>query len=251
MKPLITWGKTRSYDINMILPFIPIRYTRYIEPFAGSASLFFSLYSNNQTNTVLNDVNDDLMNFYDQIKHGKGQEIKDFMDTHANNKETYYDILHNYCPNNPVEQASQFYYLRKTCHRSMLRYNKLGLFNVAFGNNENINYDALVDVNYKEAFENTRIMNEDFSAVFNEYNNPDDFIFIDPPDDILFKNDSVSCFTQEDHMRLFRYFTESDSKCLGILKDTPFIKELYVDYIIAAYPLQGKNGSKLIVSNLA
>ena len=72
MKPLITWGKTRSYDINMIIPFIPIRYTTYIEPFTGSASLFFSLYSlnnfkENQINSVLNDNNEDLMNFYQSL----------------------------------------------------------------------------------------------------------------------------------------------------------------------------------------
>ena len=246
MKSLITWGKTRTYDINMIAPFIPIRYTTYVEPFAGSASLFFSL-NNFSINSVLNDINEDLMNFYQQIKEGKGAEIKEFMDNHENNKETYYNILHNYCPNNPVEQASQFYYLRKTCHRSMLRYNKLGLFNVAFGNNETINCDALVDRAYKDALENTRIMNGDFGAVFEEYNGADNFIFIDPPDE----NESINSFTQDDHLRLFRYFTETDSKCLGIFRDTPFIKELYIDYIIAAYPLKGKNGTKFIVSNLA
>lgn len=242
MKPLITWGKSRAYDINMISPFIPIRYSCHIEPFAGSASLFFSL-NNFAVDSVLNDINDDLMNFYQQIKDGKGPEIKEFMDTHENNKETYYNILHNYCPTTPVEQASQFYYLRRTCHRSMLRYNKLGIFNVAYGNNENINCDALVSPEYKDAFEKTRIMNGDFSAVFEEYNGGDNFIFIDPPEEIE--------FTQDDHLRLFRYFTETDSKCLGIFRETPFIKELYIDYIIAAYPLQGKNGTKFIVSNLA
>uniref|UniRef100_A0A6C0KTH1 site-specific DNA-methyltransferase (adenine-specific) n=1 Tax=viral metagenome TaxID=1070528 RepID=A0A6C0KTH1_9ZZZZ len=257
MKPIISWGRNNAYDINMIMPFLPISYDIYIEPFAGSASMFFYLSSYLTTNRIpslLNDINEDLMNFYQQIKDGKGAEIKTFMDTHENNKETYYHILHDYCPATPVEQASQFYYLRKTCHRSMLRFNKLGLFNVAYGNNQNIDCNTLINPEYSNALNNTTITSNDYLSVFSQYNNPENFIFIDPPDDEVFKNDAIHQFTQADHLQLFRVFSESRSKCLGILKETPFIKELYINHIIAAYPGKNKNGShgtKLIVSNIS
>jgi len=262
MKPLFSWGRNSSYDINMIEPFLPVpdTYNKYIEPFAGSASMFFHLapqfLSQNQTqphthtiSSILNDTNEDLMNFYQQIKDGNGSHIKTFMDTHENSKDVYYDILHNYCPATPIDQASQFYYLRKTCHRGMLRFNRLGLFNVAFGNNPSIDYSALINPEYSRALGNTTIMNGDFEAVFTANNSEDNFMFIDPPADETFKNDAVLQFTQSDHMRLYKNFMETDSKCLITIKDTPFIKELYIDYIIAAYPMQGKSGTKLVVSN--
>lgn len=250
MKPLITWGRNSSYDINMVTPFLPAAgtYTKYLEPFAGSASMFFHL-ENRGIPTVLNDINEELMNFYEQIKNGNGGDIKAFMDLHPNNKETYYDILHNFCPSTSIQQASQFYYLRKTCHRSMLRFNKLGLFNVAYGNNQTIDYSILTKPEYREILRETTILNCDFANIFRENNNPDYFMFIDPPSDEVFKNDAINPFTPDDHIRLFKCFTENQSKCLMIINDTVFTKELYVDHVIAAYPSAGKNGTKLIVSN--
>jgi len=257
MKPIISWGKNKSYDINMIMPFLDQSLnnnsiTQYIEPFAGSASVFFylsSYFQRKNIHSVLNDINEDLINFYKQIKDDKGNEIKNFMDSHQNNKETYYDILHNYCPTTSIEQASQFYYLRKTCHRSMLRFNKLGQFNVAYGNNNTIDYNILTDAGYKNALRNTKLLNIDFLSIFREYNNPENFIFIDPPINYYFKNDAVNQFTQEDHINLFRVFSENQSKCIGLFKETAFIKELYINHIIAAYPCSNHKGTKLIVSN--
>jgi DNA adenine methylase len=245
MKPLITWGSNKSYDVNMVMPFIPVNYTMYIQPFAGSASLFFNLEPT--CPALLNDINDDLINFYQQIKSGNSNAIKNFMDYTPNNKTTYYDILHNFYPTTPTEQASQFYYLRKTCHRSSLRFNKYGLFNVAYGNNTNIDYSILSDIRYFNLLQNTTITNNDFLQIFNSHNDPNYFIFIDAPDD---NRANISQFLPDDHLRLFRSFTQSHSKCLMIIKDTIFTKELYKDYIIAAYPTFGRYGTKLICANV-
>jgi len=43
----------------------PSEYERYIEPFLGSGALFFHMQPKS---AVLNDLNSDLINFYDTVK---------------------------------------------------------------------------------------------------------------------------------------------------------------------------------------
>ena len=48
-----------------------------------------------------------------------------------------------------LDNAKRFYYQRKTCFRGMLRYNKNGKFNIPFGKYKSINYNELLNKDYK------------------------------------------------------------------------------------------------------
>lgn len=231
MKPLIKWSGGKYDEIKFFEKHIPINYETYIEPFFGGGGVFFSL---NPQKAVINDTHTDLINFYNCIKNNKSNEIYNFMKENLNNEETYYNIRDNFQIKNNIDSACSFYYLRKTAFRGMIRYNKNGKFNIPYGKYKTINYEVLNDENYTKLLQRTEIFNKDFEFIFNEYNDENNFVFLDPPYDSKFTNYMTS-FTHKDHERLFNCFKNTKNKCLMIIGKTDFITNLYSDYIIEEY----------------
>ena len=54
-----------------------------------------------------------------------------------------------------------------------------------------------------------------------------DFIFLDPPYDLVFKNYSNFNFDVNDHIRLSNYLKNCKAKWLMIINSSPFIMDLY------------------------
>ena len=54
MKPLLKYRGGKSREIKEFIHFLPKHYDRYVEPFAGGASLFFYL---EPSRAIINDVN--------------------------------------------------------------------------------------------------------------------------------------------------------------------------------------------------
>ena len=229
--PLIKWSGGKSDEIGQFKHYIPEVFNYYLEPFVGGASVFFNL---RPQNAVLSDVHPSLIKLYQAIKDGSGIEIHEFMESNPNNEETYYRVR-SMKPENDLEEACQFYYLRKTCYRGMLRYNKKGGFNIPFGKYSKINYDALLETEYYDALQNAEIRNTDYKTIFNEYNDENNFMFLDPPYDSKFTDYGYCSFDKENQKELAKCFKETDIKCLMIIGKTDFIEELYDGYIVDEY----------------
>jgi DNA adenine methylase len=230
LPPLIKWSGGKSDEISQILPYIP-EFKTYVEPFVGGGSLYFHLAP--QT-AIINDVHPDLIALYRTVAAGQQLDIKTFMDANPNDETTYYRIR-AMKPTTDLERACQFYYLRKTCYRGMLRYNKSGEFNIPFGRYASINYSSLDDTKYHDLLSRTTIMNGSFKEVFERCNDPSNFIFLDPPYDSTFTDYGYCSFGRDEHQELFEAFKNSRSKCLMIIGKTEFISDLYKDYIVGEY----------------
>ena len=76
---------------------------------------------------------------------------------------------------------------------------------------------------------------EDFEEVFKKYDKTENFMFLDPPYDGCCKNLYIHEFSMEDHKRLFACFKNAKAKCLLIISETEFIRELYKDFIVSHY----------------
>lgn len=231
MKPLIKWSGGKRDEIKLFEKYIPKNYNLYLEPFVGGASVFFYL---SPKKAIINDVHTDLIDFYTIIKQKQTFEIYNYMKNNLNNEDTYYKIR-NFQPKNKLENAQKFYYLRKTCFRGMLRYNKKKEFNIPFGRYKTCNCEDLKDENYEKLLENTEILNKDFSYLFENYNSSDNFMFLDPPYDSEFTDYGYCVFGKKEHEKLANYFKTTKIKCLMIIGQTDFIKNLYKDYIIDEY----------------
>jgi DNA adenine methylase len=60
-------------------------------------------------------------------------------------------------------------------------------------------------------------------------------MFLDPPYDSEFTDYGYCTFGKEEHKKLANCFKTTNIKCLMIIGKTPFIEELYKEYIVADY----------------
>jgi DNA adenine methylase len=118
----------------------------------------------------------------------------------------------------------------------MLRYNKYGGFNIPFGRYKTFNVEEVKNTDYENVLQHARIMNNDFEDVFNNCNSSNNFCFIDQPYDSVFTDYGYCKFDKKDQERLCKCFKATTMKCLMIVGETDYIRELYDGYIVDSYP---------------
>lgn len=230
MKPLFKWSGGKRAEIQEFKKYYPKQFEVYVEPFVGGGAVFFDL---NHSNNIIADVHKEIINFYQEIKNGNSQIIYNLMEKFPNNENTYYYIRDEYVPQNTIEEAFKFFYLRKTAFRGMLRYNKKGKFNIPFGRYKTYNFDILLNSDYYKLLSNTQIFCSSFEEIF--FDNEEYFYFLDPPYDSVFQDYGYCKFCRKEHERLAELFKSTKSKCLLVIGETDFIKKLYSEYIADSY----------------
>jgi DNA adenine methylase len=232
LKPLIKWSGGKCDEIVCYKKYFPKKYKLYLEPFVGGGSTFFYV---NPLNAVISDVHNELITFYNEIKDGSRMKIYDFMKNNKNDEITYYKVRDEMKLESTLDIANRFYYLRKTCFRGMLRYNKEGKFNIPFGKYKKINFECMQDPLYENLLKHTEILNKDFSWVFKHYDDSNNFMFLDPPYDSTFTDYGYCKFGHKEHIKLANCFKKTKIKCLMVIGKTDFISNLYKDYIVEEY----------------
>ncbi len=132
------------------------------------------------------------------------------------------------------EKTANFYFIREYCYGSMFRYNSKGEFNIPYGgiayNKKNFKrkIDNLFSPDVIELFRNTEIYNLDFLEFLTMIKpGKEDFIFLDPPYDSDFSDYESRSFSRSDQERLAEFLYTASAKFILIIKDTPFISDLY------------------------
>lgn len=254
LKPLIKWSGGKADEIKLFEKYIPNNFDTYLEPFVGGGALFFYLAPEK---SVINDIHSDLVDFYRCIGFKKSQEIYEFMKNNSNDEETYYMIRDKMDIKDFIDNAKKFYYLRKTCFRGMLRYNKKGKFNIPFGQYKKINFTSLQNKEYENLLSKTTILCESFLHIFQNYNDEKNFMFLDPPYDSEFTDYGYCQFGKKDQEQLAKCFKETKIRCLMIIGKTKFIEDLYQGYIVDEYDknyrfklYQGRVGEEINTKHL-
>lgn len=226
MLPIVKWSGGKRDELKYFQKYIP-PFTRYIEPFVGGGAVFFALQPEQ---AVIADVHTELIALYRTIAAGGSPEIVRFMNEHPNEEAEYYRVRDEFNPVTETDAACKFYYERKTCYRGMLRYNKKGKFNIPFGRYKKVEVGNLAT--YEPLLQRTTILCAPFETVFAQYNDPENFVFLDPPYDSVFTDYGYCSFTKEHHQRLAECFKTTRNKCLMVIGKTDFIVDLYRDYIV-------------------
>ena len=150
----------------------------------------------------------------------------------------YFRLLYNkpekYKINSYV-YSSIYFFIRNYAYSGMFRYNSNGEFNVPYGgigyNNNTL--DKKVSYISSEALQarlrNTTIERNDFYDFFKgKMLSSNDFIFLDPPYDTEFSTYDQNEFSTSDQKRLADFLiNEVNCKWMVVIKNTPFIFELY------------------------
>jgi len=168
---------------------------------------------------------------------------------------------------NEVKAAANWYFVREFCYGSMFRFNAKGEFNIPYGGitynrkkfRQKVNKIFTEEVS--TLFRNANIFNLDFEVFLSQLNlKKSDFIFLDPPYDTEFSAYDQSEFTRNDQQRLADFITGVTAKWMIVIKETPFIREIYtrptikikVFYKKYTYNVRGRNDRKvqhLIITN--
>lgn len=222
-------GKTRIASI--IASLAPDRYKRYVEPFCGSAAVFFAL---RPKKALLNDAIAELIICLEVVRDDP-VEVMNLLDKLLNTKEYFYQVRSQ----NPEEmstsaRAARFIYLNKTSFRGLWRVNRKGKFNTPYGNYKRPYYNRETVLTASEALKETELRCLDFRKILEECEE-DDWVFLDPPyipdrkwGD--FTRYTVGRFGSKDHRDLARLMDQLDSRGVKWLltnSDTPITREIY------------------------
>ena len=243
--PFVKWAGGKGRLLPKIKPFLPdaSTITRYHEPFAGGAALFFHLHRLNPDLTAfLSDSNEELINCYRHvIDHPK--ELIKRLEQMPNESAFYYEIRQTHPDSlDSFDRAVRFIYLNKTCYNGLYRVNKQGLFNVPFGNNPRAvvcDRDGILSAS--KALRRATVYDGTFDRSLAEGRvQAGDFIYLDPPYQPLSKTSRFTAYTDRDfHMRdharladLARRLDALGARFLLSNSDTPELRELYADFCI-------------------
>ncbi len=237
-RPLLKWAGGKTQLLNDILPKVPLRYGRFIEPFIGGGALFFAL---NPTKSVIADSNPELINMYCQVSENVDDVIK-YLQKYDNIEEMFYTIRsQDWHELIPAEAAARTIFLNKTCFNGLYRVNKHGQFNVPFGHYKNPKIcDTEVLYSASDALQKAIIVCADYLQVLKQYARAGDFIFLDPPYLPIsaysdFKRYTKEQFYEEDHIELAHEVQRlHELGCHVILTNSnhPLVHELYGKYSI-------------------
>ena len=117
----------------------------------------------------------------------------------------------------------------------MLRYNSKGKFNIPWGRYKSVNFELIKNPDYTDLLKNTDIRLTSFETIFQEFNDEGNFVFLDPPYDSKFTNYGYCSFDREYHSRLADLFKATKNKCLLVIGESTFIRDLYKEYIVESY----------------
>lgn len=178
MTPILRWAGSKRYLAKHLLPRFPQHMARYIEPFCGSASLFFLL---EPPKSILSDVNSELINALHWIQSGCNALMNKY-ESLADDRDVYYAVRElNPSSLSNVERAARFLYLNRLCFNGLYRTNRLGQFNVPYSGQRNSKQLTSQEVrSASHLLKTCELRNDDFRTTIRRAVRGD-FLYIDPP----------------------------------------------------------------------
>lgn len=178
MKPFLRWAGSKRQLLPKIIPLIAPDYERYVEPFAGSASLFFSLLPKR---ALLGDINHELIFTYRQIKK-QASEVGHQLGRLRKCKSVYLKLRSTPPATlKPAARAARFIFLNRCCFNGLYRTNHKGQFNVPYGGPKSGQLPTARLLNEcAAALARVEFVSSDFELSLKRVR-PDDFVYMDPP----------------------------------------------------------------------
>jgi DNA adenine methylase len=230
-------------DITAKLP----QAKKLIEPFVGAGSVFLNT---NYSKYLLNDINADLINLYNIVKHQSSDYITDsakFFTPAFNEEQRYYQIRQEFNDSEDIyEKAIFFLYLNRHGYNGLCRYNNSGKFNVPFGRYKAPYFPEKELVYFAEKSQLATFTCDSFERVFARARK-NSVIYCDPPyapisKTAMFNSYAAGGFTLDNQIKLASLARRTGYKrnipVLVSNHDTEFTRNIY----------QGADMSELQVS---
>jgi len=176
----IRWAGSKRKSLRQLSALLETFQGRYIEPFAGSAALFFA---QSPQSAILGDLNGHLINALRAVRDDPTA-IHERLEVLPRNSETYYRIRTEFNRNTRhygPSPAVQFLYLNRNCFNGLWRTNSSGDFNVPYGGMEMGNNPPLsLLLACSKSLRTAKLRHQDFRKTIAEARGGD-FVYADPP----------------------------------------------------------------------
>lgn len=262
--PFLRWAGSKRRLLPVLKNFWTKNHKRYVEPFAGSACLFFAL---KPPKAILGDLNPELISTYIEVKYRIDAVLKELAKFPPWNKQEYKRLRSlDTSKLEPHVRAARFIYLNRFCFNGIYRTNLQGQFNVPYSG------DGCGAVPQDEVFQQcsrrlrgARFVHGDFEKVLKQVEKGD-LVYMDPPYAVrarrVFREYDPSTFALDDIARLRSWmerlnadgisfvvsYAESDEA--DILKKDFSYETIAVRRNIAGFAAHRSMTNELLISNI-
>ncbi|SFV32905.1 DNA adenine methylase [Hyphomicrobium facile] len=176
---VLRWAGSKNKSLGALSRFWSNGQT-YVEPFCGSAALFFHLKPHR---AYLSDLNSDLINTFERVRDHP-ESLWNDLSALPNDPSTYYALREQFNSRklSEYQSAKIFLYLNRRCFNGLWRTNKRGQFNVPYGGEKTGSLPSLEHFKRASAQLSLASMKvKDFRVALSRKWSPRHFIYVDPP----------------------------------------------------------------------
>ena len=241
ISPFVKWAGGKKQLLERLEDRMPETYGRYYEPFIGGGALLLDVQPKN---AVINDVNEQLLNVYRQLKADAEAVISILreLDSVECDKEHYLKMRAEY--NKKIaahildaEYAELTMWINKHCFNGLYRVNSKGLLNVPYNNKVggvSMSEENLRGIGLYLSSGDIEIREGDFEAACADVQ-AGDFVYFDSPyipvsETANFTDYTKDGFGYEDHCRLAELFKRLDAAGVKVMlsnHNVDLVYELY------------------------
>jgi DNA adenine methylase len=262
-RPFVRWAGSKRAIISRLIPLFRDPNRRYIEPFMGSASLFFAV---RPPRAVLSDLNQELVQTFRQVRRHP-RRVAHALELLPNTREDYYKVRNlDVAILSSPERAARFIYLNRFCFNGLYRTNLSGQFNVPYGRPKNDNRPNASELLQCSAqLRKATIVAGDFEDIVRTNVRRHDIVYLDPPFAVgsrrVFKEYNGRAFATDDLIRLSSLlyyidqcgakFVLSYAACAEATKlfNSWHVAKILVQRNIAGFAHHRRKSFELIISN--
>lgn len=203
--PLLRWAGSKRRQLGELDIHWSDGFKRYVEPFAGSAALFFHLQPGR---ALLGDINDDLIETYEVVRDRPDDVFEAVSAIPRGERHYYAERSKKPAKLSRFRRAVRFVYLNRFCFNGIYRTNTQGDFNVPYAHTR-AGFIPTIETFRRAAnlLARATLKCADFGTLLSGVREGD-FVFLDPP----YVVESRRVFRQYDK----RAFTEADLDRLAL-----------------------------------
>lgn len=233
IKPFLKWAGGKRRLVSTLREHLPASYGAFIEPFAGSAALFFDLQPRR---ALLSDSNERLVRTYRAVRDDV-EGVVQLLRSYPNDPDFFESMRQR---SDAIDGDSDtlvgawLIYLNKTAFNGLFRVNRANRFNVPFGRYQS---PAICDIETlracSAALQGVDIEHAQFEETLRRAQ-PDDAVYLDPPyvpvTATSFVGYTADGFTGEQHCLLRDLAVAAKNDGVHVVvsnSDTALVRKLY------------------------
>lgn len=263
LRPFLRWAGSKHKLLPKLIPFWRPAYGRYVEPFMGSACLFFKIQP---MRGLLSDINSELVGTFIAVRDQPKIVYREITRLSLG-RESYYKVRALNTANlSAARRAARFIYLNRFCFNGLYRTNLSGQFNVPYGGSKTGNLPSQDDLlGVSQLLKRATVLKSDFEEVLLKRVRKGDFVYLDPPFAVnnrrVFRQYGQHTFGLEDIQRLSRSLDIIHKRGAHFILSYAYCKEaavfrrwnvsrVYVQRNISGFARHRKKSAEVLVTNI-